>query len=365
MTGPTIEQKIAELHQRIKSHVGDVGRIGVAIYNKDDDGISTFVHSTDGAVPFENYHARLQDVPSLRQLHEKRQSRVIDDLTALSGSPNEHSRRILESGYKSSYTSPLYAHDQLIGFVFFDSHQPNHFRQEIRLQVDAYSQLIAALISEALSPSRILRGAVMFMRELGRHKDTETADHMQRVASYARSVARTLAASHGISDEQIEFIYQFASLHDIGKIVVPDHILLKPGRLTADEYLVAQSHARKGSEMIRVMVSEFGFANEPHIQTLYDIVCSHHERWDGAGYPDRLAGQVIPLSARIVAVADVFDALTNPRPYKQAWTLHAGLDYLRANAGSQFDPQCVLAAEACFDDWCATHARFSTVDPDD
>jgi HD-GYP domain-containing protein (c-di-GMP phosphodiesterase class II) len=106
------------------------------------------------------------------------------------------------------------------------------------------------------------------------------------------------------------------------------------------------------------MMREFGLANEHYAQLLLDVIACHHERWDGLGYPNGLAGDAIPLAGRIVAVADVFDALTNPRPYKRAWTLDEGLAYLREHSGSQFDPQCVAMAERCFDDWRAIHARF-------
>jgi HD-GYP domain-containing protein (c-di-GMP phosphodiesterase class II) len=358
MQDDTLGRKIGDIHAQIQGHVGDVDRIGIALYHADTGLLSTFVHSSGGQSPLERYQVPLAEVPSLQQLHEGRRSRIIDDLDALAGSPSEHTRRIRAAGYRSSYTCPLYAQDDLLGFLFFDSRQPGRFRNDVTLRLDAYAQLLSSLVSHALSATRALRGAMALTRELGRHRDEETAGHLNRVAHYTRSIAMALPERLGHSDEDIEFLFQFAGLHDIGKIAIPDHILQKPGKLDPDEYEIAKSHVQRGSEMIGTMLCEFGLGNERYAGLLHDVIACHHERWDGGGYPRGLAGEAIPLAGRIVAVADVFDALTNPRPYKRAWTLDEGLAYLRDHGGSQFDPQCVAAAERCFDDWRGIHARF-------
>ncbi len=357
MDSDSIGGKIKGIHAQIKGHIGNIGRIGIALYNKDNDVLSTFVHSTDGQTPIEHYQAHLGDVHSLKELSEDHRSRIIDDLSVLDDSPSEHTKRILAAGYRSSYTSPLYAGGQLLGFLFFDSQEPSYFRQDINIQLDSYAQLIAALISYDLSPARALRGAVAMAREFGRHRDDETAKHVQRVAYFTRCIASELAPDHGLSDEDIEFLFQFAGLHDVGKIAVPDRILLKPGKLSSDEYLIAQSHVVKGCEMIDVMLREFSLDNEHHASMLRSVIATHHERFDGKGYPAGLCGEAIPLAGRILAVADVFDALTSPRPYKSAWTLDAGMQYLLDHAGSQFDSQCVNAAEMHFDEFRAIHLR--------
>ncbi len=359
----TLGQKIARLHARIKGHVGNVGRIGIALYDPDTDRLSTFVHSADAQAPPERCQGLLADMPALKALQHSHRSRTIDDLTSLPEPADAHTLRGLAAGFRSSYTSPLYSHDQLLGFLFFDSAQPGYFRHDVRIQLDTYAQLIAALVSSDLSTTRALRGAVALTRELGRHRDEETAGHVNRVAHYTRSISRDLGAEADLGDEDIEFLFQFAALHDIGKIAIPDQILLKPGKLTPEEYVIAQSHVRKGCEMIEVMMREFGLANERHAQMLRDVIACHHERWDGGGYPHGLAGDGIPLPGRIVAVADVFDALTNPRPYKRAWTLEEGFDYLRAHAGSQFDPQCVAAVERCREDWQRIFRHFHEPGP--
>src|SRR5690606_16763135 len=160
------------------------------------------------------------------------------------------------------------------------------------------------------------------------------------------------------SDVEVEFIHLFSELHDIGKIAVPDAILLKPGKLTSEEYGVMKTHPFKGREMIALMIREFGLDGIHHTDMLKNIIAYHHERFDGQGYPEGLAGEAIPLEARIVAVADVFDALTSERPYKQAWPLETAFEYLKTHAGSQFDPVCVAAALQSREAFCAIHQQY-------
>jgi len=160
-------------------------------------------------------------------------------------------------------------------------------------------------------------------------RDFETHGHTQRVVRLAIELGRRL----GLGAEALEALRQGAYLHDVGKISIPDAILLKPGRLSATERTLMQSHAPQG------------YALAWNIPTLprgaLDVIRSHHERWDGSGYPDRLAGEDIPLMARIFAVVDVYDALTSDRPYKRAWTREQALREIREQAGRQFDPNVV------------------------
>jgi putative two-component system response regulator len=163
-------------------------------------------------------------------------------------------------------------------------------------------------------------------------RDPETGAHIQRMAQYSRLIAKSL----GLSSADQALIFDAAPLHDVGKIGIPDAILLKPARLTPEEFEVMKQHARFGHELLSGSAS-------PVVQTGAVIALAHHEKYDGSGYPDRLAGQDIPLYGRIVAVADVFDALTSERPYKKAWDLERAVAYLRDGAESHFDPYCVAA----------------------
>lgn len=162
------------------------------------------------------------------------------------------------------------------------------------------------------------------------YKDNETGNHIIRMSLYARVLARRA----GLSELEQEMVTRAAPMHDIGKIGIPDRILLKPGPLTADEWHVMRTHAEIGADLL-------SGSSSPLIQLAQTIALTHHERWDGNGYPRKLAGTDIPLVGRIVAVADVFDALTSVRPYKRAWTVEESKVEMLSGAGRHFDPELV------------------------
>jgi response regulator RpfG family c-di-GMP phosphodiesterase len=163
-------------------------------------------------------------------------------------------------------------------------------------------------------------------------RDEETGGHVQRISR----MAEELAVAVGLPAEEAEHIRDASALHDIGKIGVPDAILLKAGPLDAAERALMQRHTVVGSDLL-------GGSSSPTIQLAEEIARTHHERWDGAGYPNGLAGTDIPIAGRICAVVDVFDALTSKRPYKEAWTVDAALDELERQSGKHFDPALIEA----------------------
>lgn len=170
------------------------------------------------------------------------------------------------------------------------------------------------------------------LAKAGEYRDSDTGNHVLRMAKYSRLIAEGL----GLTSERCQMIEIAAPMHDIGKIGIPDKILLKPGKLTQDEFSIMQNHPSIGHKMLHNSLSKF-------IALAADISLGHHEKFDGSGYPNGLAGKTIPIESRIVAVADVYDALTSVRPYKEAWTKEQALDYLTANKGAHFDPECVDA----------------------
>lgn len=164
------------------------------------------------------------------------------------------------------------------------------------------------------------------------YRDNDTGEHTLRVARYSRIIAEQL----GLPARLCRDIYLAAPLHDVGKVAIPDSILLKPGKLTDDEMTVIRTHATIGENILADSSCEL-------IQLGAQIAAGHHERWDGAGYPSGLRADAIPVAARVVAVADVFDALTTRRPYKEPMPLDVARNYLVENQGRQFDPACVEA----------------------
>jgi HD-GYP domain-containing protein (c-di-GMP phosphodiesterase class II) len=161
-----------------------------------------------------------------------------------------------------------------------------------------------------------------------------------------------------LTDEYIEHILMFAPIHDIGKISIPDYILLKPGKLTKEEWNIMKTHADKGREMIDTLLKNFGLEDFHHVDILRNIAQYHHEAMNGSGYPLGLKGNEIPIESRIVAVADVFDALTSRRPYKHAWTNSDAFTGLYRLAGSKLDLDCVKALSRCRDQIEAIQAHF-------
>lgn len=230
--------------------------------------------------------------------------------------------------------------------------RPAEFRVRVRnlLALRQSQRLLkdraAHLAHEVQAATREIRARelelMMRLCRASEFRDPETGAHIERMARYAQLVAEALGLGH----ERAEEIYRAAPMHDVGKLGVPDAILLKPGRLRAEETVLMRQHTLIGYDILKDSAS-------PLIQLGAEIALSHHERWDGGGYPYGLKGEAIPLSGRIVAVADVFDALTSARCYKIPWTLEAARVYLENAKGSHFDPRCVDALLSRWDEAAA------------
>jgi putative two-component system response regulator len=162
------------------------------------------------------------------------------------------------------------------------------------------------------------------------YRDNETGLHVIRISHYSR----LLALAAGCSEAEAEEMFHAAPMHDIGKIGIPDHILLKPGKLTEEEWQIMRQHPQIGAEII-------GEHESSLLKLARTIALTHHEKWDGSGYPQQLKAENIPLAGRIVSVVDVFDALTTRRPYKEAWSIEEAIAYLQKEAGRHFDPDLV------------------------
>ncbi len=143
-----------------------------------------------------------------------------------------------------------------------------------------------------------------------------------------------LSESVGLDPEMVKMMQTASKMHDLGKIGISDSILLKPGKLTPEEFEIMKTHTLLGAEILSK-------SNSPLVQLAEKIALSHHEKWNGTGYPNQLSGEQIPLEARIVAIADVFDALTSERPYKKAWSLESAIEFFKTEKGKHFDPQLV------------------------
>lgn len=219
------------------------------------------------------------------------------------------------------------------------------------------SAIIALMLGGALVAEHPVNASLRLAAELAKLRDVETGRHMRHVACYAR-----IAAS-GFNDPEItpawiEALELCVQAHDIGKIGISDDILLKAGQLTRGEVFVVQGHATAGAAVVEGLIVDLALEDWPYVAMLRAVVRSHHERYDGSGYPDRLRGRAIPFPARLTAVADVFDALVTGRPYKRAWSPQEAMGHLSRHSGSQFDEMCVRAFLDRADEIVSAHRLF-------
>ena len=213
---------------------------------------------------------------------------------------------------------------------------------------------LQAALSQQLDQVERLRDATMFvMVSLAEFRDQDTGNHVKRTQEYVRVLAEYLhehpgddAEAAALDEGSIELLAKSAPLHDIGKVAIPDHILLKPGKLDVAEFEVMKTHTVHGWDILQRAAHRMA-GDSAFLDFACQIARHHHERWDGQGYPDGLAGRGIPLAARLMAVADVYDALISQRPYKRAFSHEQAMAHLAAGAGNHFDPEIVAAAQAC------------------
>ncbi len=215
---------------------------------------------------------------------------------------------------------------------------------EARLtELASWAPLMASLLVHEIDAIHGLFGAVRFARDFTLMRDTETGQHQLRIGGYAGLLAQVTGKTNGLDDGFAQEIALYAPLHDIGKIGIPDEILLKPGKFDEAERERMKAHVTNGAALIDRLVDDFRLENNPRVNALRAVVAWHHEYIDGSGYPEGRAGDDIPLETRIITVADIFDALTNVRAYKQRWSLDEAFELLRSMSGKQLDKECVQA----------------------
>lgn len=235
--------------------------------------------------------------------------------------------QVLEAGATDFITKPIDPYECMVRCRNILS-----LRLQQKIILDR-SQFLEQRIAEATEQIRHREQETLFrLAKAGEYRDEDTGNHIVRMARYSRLIAESL----NLTPERCNLIEIAAPMHDIGKIGIPDHILLKQGKLTTEEFSVMKTHPLIGFKILQNSPSKY-------LSLGAEIALWHHEKYDGSGYPHGMKGTAIPLEARIVAVADVYDALTSHRPYKQRWSNEESLAYLISNRGKHFDPDCVDA----------------------
>ncbi len=216
-----------------------------------------------------------------------------------------------------------------------------------RTQLKTENHNLETLVQERTGQLSLMQDAtIMAMATMAETRDNETGNHIRRTQNYISALARRLQAhprfAAELTDDNIKLLYKSAPLHDIGKVGIPDHILLKPGKLDEQEFEIMKRHTEYGRDTIRQVEQYVGGSNS-FLTYAREIAHSHQEKWDGSGYPDRLAGEAIPLSARLMAVADVYDALISRRVYKPPFSHADAVAIMKEGRGKHFDPDILDA----------------------
>lgn len=291
---------------------------------------------------------------SLQYIVQSKNYRIINDLEDhyYNKHKSEATRLLLKEGIRANITAPIEFSGKIVGFIFFASSKKNVYnKNHLNLTRRIVNILKQNIFSHYIVQQIIAASSNGFVR-LVEGKDNETGDHISRVTSVARLIAKKLSEFNPeITPKFIRELYLFTPLHDIGKVGIPDDILLKPGRLTKEEYHLMKNHVNIGENIIRdINKSIENLSDLSLLDVAIDIISGHHEKFDGSGYPRGKKGRNIPLAGRIVAVADVFDALMSKRPYKDAFSFEESFNLIKRGSGNHFDPEIVDIFETSIDE---------------
>jgi len=233
--------------------------------------------------------------------------------------------------------------------LVLSSRQKNAYEQQHLELLENISAQLGHSLDKTIGMEGLVISTIEGLAKLAESRDPETGDHLMRMSIYSAIIAEQLsidsAYSENINSAYIRDVFRFAPMHDIGKVGIEDSILLKPGRLTSEERTEMEKHPVIGADVLKRCENQMNELGHSIFSVGIEIAESHHEKFDGTGYPNKLKAQEIPLSARIVAAADVFDALTSKRPYKDAWPVEKALSVMCEDAGKHFDPEVMKALE--------------------
>lgn len=363
-----IQEKLRLVHESVRRVLPFVRRIAVALHDEASGTLRTFVASGGVDVPLARYEIAVTAAPSLQEMLQSGRPRVVNNLQIFAASEHAHALWV-GARYRASYTVPVRGGDALVAVLFFNADEEGVFTPPVLASLDVYAHLCGALLREHLATLRTLAAVVRIVHELVHQRDPETGAHLERMSRYARLIARDLAERgvHALHDEWIEQVFLFAPLHDVGKIAIPDRVLQKPAGLSPEERALMQTHATRGKEILTSVIEHLRLGAFPAATVMLNIAALHHEKVDGTGYPQGLRADGIPLEARIVAVADIYDALTSARHYKPAWPAGQAADTLRQMSGHSLDPDCVEALLGHPDEVAAIAAQYrdpgETIEP--
>ena len=325
--------------------------IGIALISEDKKYLKATYGVSDGTIVGLQDSIRgtswLISDTSLGELIQTGNARIINDLEKHCEGKQlkQYNKMILEKGVRSSITLPLKVSGEPVGIIFFSSIHKNVYLQEHMNFLKTLANSIAISLNQSIFVNDVVYSSILALAKLAEARDEDTGEHLERMSKYTRFIAELLLEHNIYTDEiNLEFvdnIERFSPLHDIGKVGIRDDILLKPGKLSPEEYEEMKKHASYGAEVLRTAEMNLQKRSKSLFGIGIEIAEGHHEKWDGSGYPYGKKGTEIPLSARIVALADVFDALSSKRPYKEAFSFERTMEIIAMGKGKHFDPVIV------------------------
>lgn len=334
----TIEEYIKLVGEQVCSFF-EVERFSLALISDDEVIAEEAYFSEPGHRAFlhKGFRQKLGETSLGKIAKEGLKYRIINDLRAVNSKSAE---LIVKEGFLSNLTVPAVVGGEVIGFFFLTSKEVNHFTEEDGKLFHIISLILSPKLFYALAIQNVVANFGESLVNLSEYRDNETGNHIRRVSTYAKILAEAMK----LEPRLVREIYQFAPLHDIGKIGIPDSILLKPGKLDDDEWEVMKTHVMIGVRIIEDFVENSRkIMSGNSLKTAINLIRDHHEKWDGSGYPFGKKGEEISIEGRILAVADVFDALTSKRPYKKPFSFEKAVEIIKEGRGTHFDPKVVDA----------------------
>lgn len=317
-------------------------RFSLALYKPNTDCIVAFHAKTRGYQNIfltKGYCQVFSNTSLIKILKEKKQFRIINNLEDWT---SESADLLVKEGIKSNIAVPVIVNQKFFGFIFFASKKINAYTNDMGKIANFFSTIIMNRFFYSYSLQKTLSVFGEGIINMVEFKDDETAEHTRRVSQYSSLIADSLREAKIITPQKAYEIVEFAPLHDIGKIGIPDYILFKPSKLNEEEWKIMKTHPVIGGKLINKANSrlneEIGLR---FLDSAYNIIIDHHEWWDGSGYPAGKKGNDISIEGQIVAIADVFDALTTKRPYKDIISFDKSLEIIEMESGIHFNPELV------------------------
>ncbi|MEZ8272887.1 HD-GYP domain-containing protein [Vibrio splendidus] len=352
---------VDDLFRLAREHYPILSRLSVVLCN--ENRASNYFVSDTLCQEAEHRHVEQELTPesALSRMAESLDTRIINDLTTISST--KQISHLLDLGHQSSYTTPIHHQESNLGFVFINASSTGFFaNQTIQCDIAYLTQVISSLFVQWFERQRHFQSSLAIALNMGHARDPETKEHLIRMGKYSEQIARTLShTKREITHQFIHRIRLYAPFHDIGKYRIPDKVQFSSARFNEEERNIMNNHTLYGEEVIDdvVALSHHSSMCSEEIQFIKNIVRHHHERFDGSGLPDALSNTAIPLEARIVTLADVFDALMSKRAYKHAWSLDEVMEYIEVQNGSMFDPECVVALKQNLDGFMAIREQYN------